>query len=176
MSINGDVPVSDHALVVAARAGCVESFERLFNQYHPRILAYFVRRTADRELAADLAQQTFIDAFRFIDRLAHADSISAWLYGVARNKLREEWRWQRMHKVLSLEWICEHSGEGVELMRDDHTHTCEERDTIHQALHNLTPALHDALLLYSIGGYASKEIARMLGIADATVRQRIARA
>lgn len=179
MAVNADALANEQALVAAARAGCVESFERLVDHYHPRILAYLVRHTGDRELAADMAQQTFLDALRFVDRMAASASVSAWLYGVARNKLREAWRRRRLHSLLSLDWLLgngerDFQSSGLE----DHNQTSDyhERDLIQQVLNELMPTLREALLLYSLGGFPSKEVAQILNISDTTARQRISRA
>lgn len=177
MIVHADVSASEHALVAAAHAGCIHSFERLVDQFHPRILAYLIHQTEDRELAADVAQQTFLAAFRFLDRLAASSSVSGWLYAVARNKLREEQRRQQIHRFLSLDWLFARGEQALSIgSSDDQAEQCHERDLVPHVLQGLTPVLREALLLYCVGGLPSKDVAHVLGVSDVTARQRISRA
>jgi RNA polymerase sigma-70 factor, ECF subfamily len=70
-------------------------FDRLFNEYSTPIYNYVLRMTGDADRAADIAQDTFIKAFRKLDTLAEASSARAWLYRIATNTAFDEMRRRR---------------------------------------------------------------------------------
>jgi RNA polymerase sigma factor (sigma-70 family) len=63
--------------------------EELFQEHHDSIYRYLVRLTGDPDLAADLAQETFI---RWVDRQPDHDNPRAWLFTVATNMVRDHGR------------------------------------------------------------------------------------
>jgi RNA polymerase sigma-70 factor (ECF subfamily) len=67
-------------------------FDELYNGYHLDIVRYGVRRTADVDTAADLAQEVFVVAWRRRDQVP--DNSLPWLYGVARRLLANHRRAQ----------------------------------------------------------------------------------
>jgi RNA polymerase sigma-70 factor, ECF subfamily len=167
----------EQRLVVAARAGCDQAFTVLVERYHAQVLRYFARQTADRELAADLTQETFLHAFRRLDRLTDDRPFAAWLFRIAHNNLLHEWRRQRVRRLISLEWLCASAGEHHGALRSgDATPQSHERDLIQRTLDDLSSNLREALLLHSLCGFSGEEVAAILGISPAAARQRIARA
>lgn len=175
-SVNAYV-VADDELIAAVRAGCTQSFGLLIDRYYSRIQTYLVRQTRDHHLAADLTQQTFLEAFRSCARLPDASSFPAWLYRIALNLTRHEWRRGRVRYVHSLEWVATEAGLGSEVPTSpDQTDECHERMLVQQVLAELNPALREVLLLSSLAGFRSKEIAYILTISDMAARQRISRA
>ena len=60
-------------------------FDRLFVEYSGPIYNYALRMIGDADRAADIAQDTFIKAYRKLDTLADASSARAWIYKIATN-------------------------------------------------------------------------------------------
>jgi RNA polymerase sigma-70 factor (ECF subfamily) len=73
-------------------AGRMELLERLVRSHQARLRAYLFSRTGRVEAADDLAQETFLVAFRRIEEFDPARPAWPWLVGIARNELREYWR------------------------------------------------------------------------------------
>ena len=63
----------------------LHQLETLYRETGPALLAYFQRRTALQPTAEDLLQDTFVRAFRQLDRLKAAASPRAYLFGIARH-------------------------------------------------------------------------------------------
>src|SRR5262245_36916854 len=59
-------------------------FEILAKEHEPMLMAYILSMVSDHVLAEDIAQQTFLIAFRKISSLRKTDSFAAWLRGIAR--------------------------------------------------------------------------------------------
>ena len=60
-------------------------FDRLFNQYSAPIYNYVMRMVGDADRAADIAQDTFIKAYRKMDTLTEASAARSWIYRIATN-------------------------------------------------------------------------------------------
>ena len=163
----------EHALVAAAREGSVAAFALLVERHHAAILRYLARQTGDRELAADLAQETFLDAYRSLGRLGEEVSFAAWLHRIARHNLLPAWRRRRLRRFVSLDRL-RGGGEPAAASADEAA--CDERDLIQRALDGLGPALREALVLHDLQGFTGREVGAILGISPAAARQRVARA
>ncbi len=170
----------DRALVAAAQSGSARAFDLLVERHHPPLLRYLTRQTGDRELAADLAQETFLDAFRSLQRLADDRSFAAWLYRIARHNLLAALRRRRLHRLVSLDWLLAQPqrAEALGLIPDwsDELAACRDRELLERLFDELSPALREALLLAGAHGFTSREVALILGISPAAARQRVARA
>lgn len=80
--------------LLAASDGASEAFAELYRRHVPALTRFFHRRTGCADAAADLAQETMVTAFERRERYrSHSGSPGcAWLYGIARNKLRAWYR------------------------------------------------------------------------------------
>lgn len=66
----------------------MDNLERLFREYHDPLVRYLARRVGDRDLAEELAQETFVRAMRH----GPVARERAWLFAVATNLVRDEVR------------------------------------------------------------------------------------
>ena len=76
---------SDWDLVAQARDGDMESFAELVKRYERPVVHFCQRMVRSREDAEDLAQETFVRVFRYLDRLTASAKFSTLLFGIARN-------------------------------------------------------------------------------------------
>jgi RNA polymerase sigma-70 factor (ECF subfamily) len=84
--------VSEQDEIQAARND-PRHFAALYERYFTTIFRFILRRTQDRELTADLAQQTFLKAMLGLHRYEPRGlPFRAWLYRIALNELRMFWR------------------------------------------------------------------------------------
>lgn len=92
--------VEDEALLVAAASGDGAAFALFYRRHLPAVLAYLLPRVGSREVAADLAAETFAGALEGCGRFSpSAESPAmAWLLGIARNKLRESARRRKIEQ------------------------------------------------------------------------------
>lgn len=86
------VPSSRRELVVAARAGCKDSFAELVHLHTDSLLRFFYTRLRNMADAEDLTQEAFLLAWRNIDQCRQDGSFSAWLFAIALNQLRTRMR------------------------------------------------------------------------------------
>ncbi len=174
---NNNAYIDDHTYVAAAQTGSKQAFETLVDRYYRQIQHYLTRQVNDHELASDLTQETFIDAFRHLDRLQEDRPFAAWLYRIARNNMLHELRKYRVRQNISLEWLHPHEQSVLaDVSTGERLDAYHERELIHTVLDQLSPALRKALLLYILWGFSGQEVARILDISAPAARQRISRA
>jgi len=173
MHYEGDgAAFAEQSLVQAARDGSVAAFTRLYEEYAPHLLHLLTYQLADRELAADLVQDTFADAWHSLNRLPVAQPFAPWLYTIARHNRLAAVRRERMRRALSLDWL-RGRAEPVEPAR--FAERAGEVAVLRGVLNTLPPALREVLVLHDIGGYTTHEIAAILGLSRDAARQRLTR-
>lgn len=147
------------------------------------------------EESQDLTQETFLHAFRAIDaaRATRGERFhaKAWLLRIAINMVRMYWRRKPGARiVLFSELQAERTaggpiGQPEEMPAaaqeeiqgaDDPGSLVAERDMVQRCLAQLPETLRLPLFLVIVAGFSTKEVARMLDVREATVRQRLTRA
>src|SRR5689334_306010 len=76
---------AERVLVARARAGDQAAFGEIFDQYQTPLVNYLYRVVGDWELAADLAQDTFLKAYQALPRTDEPLQLGPWLYRIATN-------------------------------------------------------------------------------------------
>jgi RNA polymerase sigma factor (sigma-70 family) len=90
--MNAEDPRNDDALL-AATAGDPEAFAAFYRRHLRSVLAFFLHRTGRRDLAADLAAETFAAALQAVPRYRPGTgSAQGWLFAIASNKLADSAR------------------------------------------------------------------------------------
>lgn len=85
-------------VVARAKSGDEEAFHLIFNRYGRPVLSFINHHVQNRELAEELAQETFVRAYRNLGGLKDDLRISTWLFGIARNVVRESVRQARRNE------------------------------------------------------------------------------
>lgn len=168
---------TDEALVIAVRGGDIAAFGTLFTRYDRQLRSYLVRMCGDPELAADIEQDAFIDAFQKIGQLKKEVSFAAWLHRIARNRLQVVWRRRQFQRFVSLDGLTNEIRGGPAFpARPDELSVAQGYDTIQQAIDALSPSLKEALVLNRLAGLTSLEIAHVVHISHQAAMKRVSRA
>lgn len=91
--------LDDSALWSRSRAGDANAFGLLFERHATAIYNYCFRRVGDWATAEDLLSVVFLEAWRRRDKELPADKVLPWLYGIATNVVRNQWRSERRHAM-----------------------------------------------------------------------------
>ena len=150
---------------------------RLWDEHAQRIYRYCFRRTADRELAEDLTSVVFLEAWRSRDKAELApDAGLPWLYGIAANVVRNQWRTQRRHRAALARLPRPRDEADVAQEAVDHVADQEQMRLVVTRLQALPQIEQDVLTLCAWEDLSPKEAAAALGIPESTVRTRLHRA
>ena len=166
----------DHAFrgrlaVTADRATARAFVERLFALHHAEIFGYLARMVRDEELAADLAQETFIKAYRAFDSLEDPERARPWLYQIASRTALDELRRRRIVRFVS--WSGESRGTAASA-EDSALHGSLSAD-LERALASIPPRQRQALLLAEIQELTGVELAAALGVSHVAARALLTR-
>lgn len=144
-------------------------FERLFYEFQGAIVSYLYRLVGDAAQAEELAQDVFVRAYQALPRLKEGSNYRAWLYRIATHAAYDALRRRRLVHFLPLD------GQRGDLSASAHTEN-SAADAVQQALMRLPPEYRVPLVLFSVQGYSTAEIAEMLGISVGAVKTRLYRA
>ena len=78
---------SDSALALAAQAGDLDAFEELVRRYHHPLICFLQFYSRDLHIAEDVAQESFLNCFRYIQTYCCDRPFKPWLYTIARRCL-----------------------------------------------------------------------------------------
>ena len=146
-------------------------FEQLFNQTRADLLAYALRRTRSPEDAADVLAETFLIAWRKLAAVPPGDEARLWLFGVARNVLRQR-RPDRAERV-AVERLAEELRAAITTTPP----TQQELPLVlAAALKALPEAQREVILLSAWEELTPREIAAVTGAPVNLVRVRLHRA
>jgi RNA polymerase sigma-70 factor (ECF subfamily) len=151
-------------------------FDRLFNEYSGPIYNYALRMIGDADRAADIAQDTFIKAYRKLDTLTDAAAARSWIYRIATNTAIDAIRRSR-HTVRMDEGDDGHveqpdGGPGPETQVL--SGLLDER--IGRALLRLKPNHRQCLILSDVEDMSSAQIGEVMGMTGGAVRVLLCRA
>ena len=167
MSSSWDDPIntSHVRLVRLAQAGNNEAFASLVQIYEREIYGYLLSQVGNSEDAYDYAQQTFFKAWRKLSTLDNPFCFKPWLYTIARNLAYDHWRSRR---TCLQSWENLEVDDAIESLPGPEEHA-EKAELIKMALTELPPKLRDCLLLQVVGGFSRHEVAKLVGISEASV-------
>lgn len=158
---------SDAELLAAHVAGERYAFEELFHR-HRRQLHRLARLTSrSPEDAADALQDAMLSAHRGADSFRHDAAVSSWLHRIVVNACLDRLRRAKAHPTAPLEDVHPVA---------DRTAQVETALVVQRALMRLSVEQRAAVVAVDMQGYSIADTARLLGVAEGTVKSRCARA
>ena len=167
-------PVPDDAeLVRRVLTGETAGFTPLVTRHRDRLFRFLLRRVGDRQAAEDLAQDTFVEAFRKLHTFRGDSQLSTWLMGIALNRARNYVNRDRAKALRHqpLESLAERRDPG----RTPAEATTEKITlaALRQAIDGLAEDLRETLTLVAMEGHSYDEAARITGVPVGTVKSRV---
>jgi RNA polymerase sigma-70 factor (ECF subfamily) len=163
--------IDDTLAMGMVRSGTEDAFASIIERYQMPIFRYLYRLTSNYQLAQDLTQDTFVQAYESILKTKAELQLKAWLYKIATNNAYKHFRRKRLVFFIDLD-----SSEDIpSLSEKDDPETIGDRVAMQEAL-NLVPLNERCcIVLHIVDGLKYKEIAETLGISEDAVRMRVAR-
>ncbi len=167
---------SARSLIAGLAAGDERAFDRVFDEWRPRLYSFLSRLTGRRDVAEDLVQEAFMRLAAHARELPEETTVKAWLFHVARNLYVD---WLRSRKLdaartaeLTAVSLAAAPGAGpFEALAADEAGRALER-----ALAALPAPLREILLLVGVEGMAPHEAAEVCGLTPEAARKRLQRA
>jgi RNA polymerase sigma-70 factor (ECF subfamily) len=146
--------------------------EELFAKHQHEIYAYLVRMLRDPELAADLAQDAFVKAYRAYDSLQKPENARAWLYQIAHRVALDNLRRNKIVRFVPLVGETRNTAPSAEHL------VMEARlsGDLQRALERIPERQRQALLLAELHDLTGLELAAALGVSHVAARALLTRA
>ncbi|SHL96162.1 RNA polymerase sigma-70 factor, ECF subfamily [Rhizobacter sp. OV335] len=179
-------PDADAPLIERIKRGDVKAFEMLVVKYQRRIERLIGRMVRDTDLVQDIAQETFIRAYRAIPQFRGESAFYTWLYRIAVNAAKKALVEMKRDPIVT---------ESARASRDDDDETSRVENeltdgetpeallaskeiaaTVNASIDALSEDLRQAITLREIEGLSYEEIAEVMNCPIGTVRSRIFRA
>lgn len=173
----------DQQLVARAQHGDQQAFGLLVSKYQRKLARLLSRLIRDPAEVEDVAQETFIKAYRALGNFRGDSAFYTWLYRIGINTAKNYLVSQGRRAPTSTEFDSEEA-EGFDdgdLLRDINTpermlFSKEIGETVNAAMEALPEDLRTAITLREIEGMSYEDIAKMMDCPIGTVRSRIFRA
>jgi len=174
--MNIEVGTADAELVTKTSEGNRDAFGQIVSRYQALICSLAYSATGSLGQSEDLAQETFITAWKHLGQLREPGKLRAWLCGIARNRigsfLRREGR-GRLQAPESLEMIPEPSS--GQPLPCDQAISNEEAALLWQSIQHIPDAYREPLVLFYREGESVTRVAAVLDLSEDAVRQRLSR-
>ncbi|WP_414639657.1 RNA polymerase sigma factor RpoE [Aquabacterium sp.] len=177
----------DAALVERVQRGDQKAFEMLVVKYQRRIERLIARMVRDVDLVEDIAQETFIRAYRALPNFRGESAFYTWLYRIAVNTAKKAMIGLKRDPVLTESAMASSSEDDEDSSRVENDLSDGETpesvlasrqiaQTVNAAIESLSEDLRQAITLREIEGLSYEEISEMMNCPIGTVRSRIFRA
>lgn len=162
----------DNVLIHAVRDGDRAAFAELVKRYRNLIFGIAYSQVGDFARSEDLAQQTFITAWKRNFDLADPSRIAAWLCGITKNLVRNE---RRQIAREPSEPLDEQTASAPAVTPEQQAIAREEADLLWSVLDKIPETYREPMILYYRNESTTEEVAAALDVSSDVVRQRLSR-
>lgn len=164
-------PEDERKLLIESKNGDFGAFSKLVERYQRKVYTVIYRFVRNHHEADDLAQETFIRAFKAIERFDVNYPFSPWIYRIAINLTLNHLKKKKL-KMADVDLEFQSSGETPETtaLKD------ETRKKVHKAIASLPLKLRQVLVLRVYEDWSYTRISEVLEIPVGTVMSRLSRA
>jgi RNA polymerase sigma-70 factor, ECF subfamily len=155
---------SSQELIARVRSGDDEAFRLIFDRYIRPVISFIYDMIGQRDLAEELAQETFVRAYKGIPSLKDDTKLSTWLFGIAKNVARESLRSRiKENNKVDMENDSVMELSDKELLPDGRLLGKELNRVIHEALSTLDEDRREVFTLKVFHQRSYEEIAEITG-------------
>jgi RNA polymerase sigma-70 factor (ECF subfamily) len=153
----------------------MSAFEELVSRYHQKVYMVILGMLRNREDALEVAQETFLRAYRKIGGFQGGSSFYTWIYRIGVNLAIDAQRRQKRNPLEYRERMDGLLESQDEVARDPFADVQDRelRENLIRALNELTPEHKAVIVLRTIEGLSYKDIGAILGCSEGTVMSRL---
>jgi len=176
-----DLPrMSDEALLSSSLEGNLVAFDLLVDRYYDRLYGYLIRFLKDSDMAEDLLQETFLRVWKNRAEFRNIASFSTWIYTIAGNLARSEWRRRKRWRMIRLGPSRDEEEPEIELADegigpDSIVEIRMAVEELTEEVHKLPDRYREVVILRDIQGMTYEEIAGIVQVPVGTVKSRLNR-
>lgn len=193
-------PSEEHMLIDRLRRGDEGAFDELVTTHHSALIRMAMGHVADREVAEEVVQDTWMAVIEGLDRFQGRSSLRTWIFGIMIHKAKDRGVREKRHTTFSaFESFDDDNEEAVDPSRfhqsgewaghwafppqpwDEQTPekllaSQQAVNALNRAIEALPPTLKDVLVLRDVEGVEAKEVCEILKITETNLYVRLHRA
>jgi len=176
---------SDHHLIAEFKAGSMEAMEKIVERYENQVFTFGLRMCGHVQDAEDIVQETFLNAFRYLDRFREETKLRNWLFKIATRACLRKRRKKKCEpdREISLETFSHKNGSHARYEipdwsddPSDNVLRSELKQAIDAAVLSLPTKYRLVFNLRDLEDFNTEETAEILGITSQSVKTRLHRA
>jgi RNA polymerase sigma factor (sigma-70 family) len=167
---------NDSELTMRAVAGHRDAFGQIVSRYQSLVCSLAYSATGNLSQSEDLAQETFIAAWRGLRTLREPEKLRSWLCSIARNIIADAMR-NRTQEPANAAQPLEAAADmpSLESIPVDRAISNEEQAILWQSLEHIPQIYREPLILFYREGQSIESVAQELELSEETVKQRLSR-
>ena len=170
----------DQLLVKRAKSGDLRAFDMLVLKYQAKIISVSNRYVKDISIAEDIAQESFIKAYKSLQNFREQSAFYTWVYTIASNTAKNYLVSNSRKKyILDSDISNDESFSSIEAKQEESPEDLllagNLNQVINKSLEDLPEEVRNAILLRERDGLSYEQIAKVLKCPLGTVRSRIFR-
>jgi RNA polymerase sigma factor (sigma-70 family) len=169
-------PRNDAELVGESRSGNRDAFGQIVSRYQSLVCSLAYSATGSLSQSEDLAQETFVTAWRQLADLREPGKLRAWLCGIARNLINNSLRRQEREPSYAAEALdLIHETPALEPLPPDYAINREEEAILWRSLEHIPEIYREPLVLFYREHQSVEAVAQNLELTEDAVKQRLSR-
>src|SRR5205823_4831080 len=145
----------------------VMTTEKVWEEFHPRLKQFILKRIPDEQNAEDILQEVFLKIHTRIDTLRDEEKLQSWMYQIARNAIADYYREQKATVELSEALLLPEEP----LVDDDVVK--DLIPSVKAMVDSLPDDYREALILTEYQGLTQRELAEKLGMSLSGAKSRV---
>lgn len=167
---------NDAELVAESLGGSRDAFRQIVERYQTLICSLAYSATGNVSQSEDMAQETFLAAWKQLRALREPDKLRAWLCGIVRNRTQKSLQRERrepVHQAAPLEDA--HESPAQEALPSEQTISREEEAILWRSLEKIPELYREPLILFYREHQSIEQVAESLELSEDAVKQRLSR-
>ncbi len=170
------VEPNDAELVAESLSGSRDAFRRIVERYQTLICSLAYSATGNVSRSEDMAQETFIAAWKQLGALREPAKLRAWLCGIARHRIQKTFERDGREPALNAAPLDDaHDSPAVEALPSEQTISREEEAILWRSLEKMPELYREPLILYYREHQSIEHVAVALDLTEDAVKQRLSR-
>jgi len=158
--------MTEQQLIKQAKQGATDCFTQLVASYQSRLYSYLLGRCHNHHDADDVLQETFINAYRYLDSYDTRWQFSTWLFTIARRLLGQ---------LKTVYHVAMDALNGSELSTENESLTLDRNNFWRLIKQDVSPQQYDLLWFFYVEQHSIKEIAHIMQHSESWVKTNLHR-
>ena len=163
-------PTIEQELITELQRGSDRALAAVYQEFNQGVFAYCMKILADRQLAEDVVQETFLKVREHAQSIQRIESFRSWVFRIARNEALMQLRKRRSNGQIEDESVWSEETPHQQFV------ALERSEIVNRLLGSLKHEYREVLLLLVYENMSYAEIASVTGATESSVKSRIFRA